>query len=94
MSRHGTDVAFPSLTPPSPLRDFKRDQQVSPLKAPGYVRLATTAVCLGAALGLTNEPSQSAPTPVLTRDWKLHEPRTSHPMIRPMTWTNPITSLH
>jgi len=46
---------------------------VSPLKAPGYIRLATTAVCLGAALGLTNEPSQSAPTPVLTRDWKLHE---------------------
>ena len=46
---------------------------MSQLKARGYVRLATTAVCLGAALGLTNERSQSAPTPVLTRDWKLHE---------------------
>ena len=46
---------------------------MSQLKARGYVRLATIAVCLGAALGLTNEPSQSAPTPALTRDWKLHE---------------------
>ena len=46
---------------------------MSQLKVRGYVRLATTAVCLGAALGLTNEASQSAPTPALTRDWKLHE---------------------
>ena len=46
---------------------------MSQLKARGYVRLATTAVCFGAALGLTNEPSQSAPTPALTRDVKLHE---------------------